>query len=122
MLATESRFDPTLSSFLSKPHTITALVAMLAGFFYVAMYVTDVADSARNTKIGLMAMAGVLILLGLLMFNDGPFVRPHPVWLSRRLNILRFTHAVQLGLLAHGSGKLGRVPVASRFSSFPGIL
>ena len=47
---TSSSFDPTLFDFLTKPHTISVLVLMLGWFLYVALWVTDVGDSSRNTK------------------------------------------------------------------------
>ena len=39
-------FDCMLDDFLSRPHTISALLLMLVGFLFVALYVTDdVGDS-----------------------------------------------------------------------------
>lgn len=66
-------------SFFQKPHTVTALVALLAGLLYAALYLTDDADSAVNTKWGIFAGLGVFILIGMTQFRDGPFTRPHPI-------------------------------------------
>jgi hypothetical protein len=46
---TNNSDDPTLNLFY-KPHTISVLVAMLAVFVYVALWVTADSDSVRNTK------------------------------------------------------------------------
>lgn len=72
-----SDVDPTLN-FFYKPHTITVLIVMLSIFLYVALSVTESDDPIRNTKAGIIAAASVLIAIGLLMFSDGPFIRPHP--------------------------------------------
>ncbi|KAI9148601.1 hypothetical protein H9P43_010082 [Blastocladiella emersonii ATCC 22665] len=67
--------EPSIE-FLYKPHTITALVALLLGFIYFAFQ--DFGD--RATEIGLCAVLGVFVLFGTIMFRDGPFIRPHPVF------------------------------------------
>ena len=87
--------DEDTLDFFYKPHTISVLVLMLSFFLYIALYVTEDADSVRNTKVGLGAAAMVLVLLGLLMFPDGPFIRPHPaLW-----RIVTASSAVYLILL-----------------------
>lgn len=52
---------------------------MLALFFHVAVIWDEASrDIVQNTKIGIAAATGVLMYVGLVMFPDGPFVRPHP--------------------------------------------
>ncbi|KAJ3018376.1 UNVERIFIED_CONTAM: hypothetical protein HDU68_011195 [Siphonaria sp. JEL0065] len=60
--------------FLYRPHTITALVLLLAGLVYYALFLTGT-DVVSNTKMGIAGCFGVVILTGLLEFKDGPFIR-----------------------------------------------
>jgi hypothetical protein len=46
---TEDQGDGSLSWFY-KPHTVTALIVMLAIFCYVALFLTEGRDTVRNTK------------------------------------------------------------------------
>ncbi|KAJ3329831.1 hypothetical protein HDU76_007067 [Blyttiomyces sp. JEL0837] len=62
--------EPTLE-FFYKPRTITIVIA------YTALFVTG-DDVVVNTKLGLAAGFGVILMTGLLEFKDGPFIRPHP--------------------------------------------
>jgi phosphatidylserine synthase 2 len=70
--------DSDTLSFFYTPHTITALVLMLIAFLYNAVYTTASTDFATNSKMGLVAMMVTFSLIGLLMFPDGNFIRPHP--------------------------------------------
>jgi phosphatidylserine synthase 2 len=76
----QPEFDKTLDFFYT-PHTISALIIMLSAFLYVALYGSDGSDNSYNIKAGLAAMLTTFMLISLLMFPDGPFIRPHPaVW------------------------------------------
>ncbi|ORZ36429.1 phosphatidyl serine synthase-domain-containing protein [Catenaria anguillulae PL171] len=70
--------DPIQPSieFLYKPHTLTALFALLSGFVYFAFQ--DYGD--RASEIGVYASLGAFLLFGTVTFRDGPFIRPHPVF------------------------------------------
>ncbi|KAI9220815.1 phosphatidyl serine synthase-domain-containing protein [Blastocladiella britannica] len=71
--------DPTIdihSEFLYKPHTLTALALTLLGYVYFAFQ--DYGD--RAPAVGVLAALGVFLMLGTLLFKDGPFIRPHPAF------------------------------------------
>ncbi|KAI9006199.1 phosphatidyl serine synthase-domain-containing protein [Gaertneriomyces semiglobifer] len=53
---------------------------MLAGLVYVALFVVTEDDVVLNVKIGLGTAGLVLLLIGMLQFRDGPFIRPHPAF------------------------------------------
>ncbi|KAJ1915914.1 hypothetical protein H4219_004074 [Mycoemilia scoparia] len=70
--------DPTLK-FFYRPHTISTLIAILLGFVYVAIY-TDDSNVELNTKWALVAICCVFVVFGIILFRDGPFIRPHPAF------------------------------------------
>ncbi|KAJ1949345.1 hypothetical protein EC988_004810, partial [Linderina pennispora] len=70
--------DPTLE-FFYHPRTLTCLVVLLAGFLYVALYI-DPSDDILNTKFGLAAICSAFAIIGMVLFRDGPFIRPHPAF------------------------------------------
>lgn len=70
--------EPTLKFFYT-PHTISILVALLAGICYYALYIAG-DDVVLNTKMGIGAGVLVILVTGLLEFKDGPFIRPHPAF------------------------------------------
>ncbi|KAI8346362.1 phosphatidylserine synthase 2 [Choanephora cucurbitarum] len=62
------------------PHTLTALVVLLALMFYAATR-SNYEDTADNIKLGLLAAVACFVFIGMLQFPDGPFVRPSkPIW------------------------------------------
>ncbi|KAI8869095.1 PSS-domain-containing protein [Ramicandelaber brevisporus] len=73
--------DPTLS-FFSHPRTITLLIALLVGLLYSAMRSDGKSATTEDNALrGILAMAGAFLLIGVVLFRDGPFMRPHPaVW------------------------------------------
>ncbi|KAI9350111.1 phosphatidyl serine synthase-domain-containing protein [Obelidium mucronatum] len=84
--------------FLYRPHTITALVFLLAGLVYYALFLTGT-DVVSNTKMGIAGCFGVIILTGLLEFKDGPFIRPHPAFWRVVLAVSVFYQLVLVILL-----------------------
>ncbi|KAJ1679501.1 hypothetical protein EV182_001917, partial [Spiromyces aspiralis] len=70
--------DPTLD-FFYRPHTISALVAIVSGLLYVAIY-TDDSNVQLNTKWALSAISIIFVIIGIILFRDGPFIRPHPAF------------------------------------------
>ncbi|KAJ1642252.1 hypothetical protein J3B02_001230 [Coemansia erecta] len=70
--------DPTLE-FVYHPRTLSVLVALLAGFLYVALY-SDPSNDMLNTKWGLLALCSVFVVVSVILFRDGPFIRPHPAF------------------------------------------
>jgi phosphatidylserine synthase 2 len=76
-LSTTSASDPSLG-FFYRPHTITLLLSLFAYFLYIAL----MEESSKNSidfKTSLLAVAGVFVLIGSMLFPNGPFIRPHPV-------------------------------------------
>ncbi|KAI8075341.1 phosphatidyl serine synthase-domain-containing protein [Gilbertella persicaria] len=65
---------------LVHPHTLTALVVLLALMFYAATR-SNYENTADNIKLGLLASVACFVFIGMLQFPDGPFVRPSkPIW------------------------------------------
>ncbi|TPX73019.1 hypothetical protein SpCBS45565_g00106 [Spizellomyces sp. 'palustris'] len=71
--------DPTVA-FFYKPRTVRLLVLMLAGLVYLALFVMKDDNVVFNVKVGLGASGAMLLLMGMLQFRDGPFIRPHPAF------------------------------------------
>ncbi|PVU92747.1 hypothetical protein BB561_003628 [Smittium simulii] len=75
----EADSDPDLN-FFYKPHTITLLVLTLLLLLYIALF-TNQASENTNNKWGLAGVSFVFIIIGIVVFKNGPFIRPHPaVW------------------------------------------
>lgn len=68
--------DPTLE-LLYRPRSITALLAIVCYFVYVAFFQTT-GTLYANVLCGLYAVLGVFVCVGVLFLPDGPFIRPHP--------------------------------------------
>lgn len=65
---------------LVHPHTLTALVILLALMFYAATR-SNYENTADSIKLGLLAAVACFVFIGMLQFPDGPFVRPSkPIW------------------------------------------
>ncbi|CAF3735743.1 unnamed protein product [Rotaria sp. Silwood1] len=71
-------FDDGTMSFFWRAHTITCLVIAMSYLFYIALVEQPSEDSSYNTKRGLLACAGFLLVFGMTQTPDGVFVRPHP--------------------------------------------
>lgn len=70
----------TLFIILVHPHTLTALVILLALMFYAATR-SNYENTADSIKLGLLAAVACFVFIGMLQFPDGPFVRPSkPIW------------------------------------------
>lgn len=62
------------------PHTLTALIVLLALMFYAATR-SNYENTADSIKLGLLASVACFVFIGMLQFPDGPFVRPSkPIW------------------------------------------
>lgn len=68
-------------SYLYQPHTVIALACLIGYMVYVAF--TQTADDEQSItaslRIGCSVAALFIIILGLIVFPSGPFVRPHPL-------------------------------------------
>jgi phosphatidylserine synthase 2 len=62
-----------------RAHTVTALVLIAVGLFYVSIIEQTPDDTLYNVRRGVVAVVIVFILIGVIHMPDGPFVRPHPV-------------------------------------------
>ncbi|KAJ1882254.1 hypothetical protein LPJ66_011184, partial [Kickxella alabastrina] len=97
--------DPTLE-FVYHPRTLSVLVVLLAGFLYVALYV-DPSNDMLNTKWGLVALCSVFVIVSVILFRDGPFVRPHPAF-WRGVLALNVLYEMFLVFLLFQSKQTGR--------------
>jgi hypothetical protein len=62
------------------PHTLTALIVLLALMFYAATR-SNYENTADSIKLGVLASVACFVFIGMLHFPDGPFVRPSkPIW------------------------------------------
>ena len=62
-----------------RAHTVSALILIAVGLFYVSLVEQTPDDTIYNMKRGVVAVIVVFILIGVIHMPDGPFVRPHPV-------------------------------------------
>ncbi|OLY82975.1 Phosphatidylserine synthase 2, partial [Smittium mucronatum] len=90
----QDQSDPTLS-FFNKPHTITLLISTFLFLVYVAFY-SNHADENLNNKWGLGAGCMVFVIIGIVVFRDGPFIRPHPAFWRA---VLALNVLYQMGLV-----------------------
>lgn len=70
--------DDGTTTFFWRPHVVTSLVVVVAALVYMALFLDD-EDAEVNTRRGVAAACGVFLVQAAMQFNDGPFVRPHPV-------------------------------------------
>ncbi|KAJ2001793.1 hypothetical protein GGI04_003604 [Coemansia thaxteri] len=101
--------DPTLA-FFYHPRTLTVLVCLLAGFLYVALFI-DPSNDILNTKWGLVALCSVFIVVSVVLFRDGPFIRPHPAF-WRAVLALNVLYEMFLVFLLFQSKATGRQMMA----------
>ncbi|KAH6565406.1 hypothetical protein BASA60_009905 [Batrachochytrium salamandrivorans] len=59
--------------------TAASLTLFVAAVIYFAMIVPS-NDNTLNTKFGLASGGFVILVMGQLVFKDGPFIRPHPAF------------------------------------------
>lgn len=61
-----------------KPHTISLLLLCIFGLTYTA-FVRDSSDHQNNIFAGLVGVFVFFMIISVLAFPNGPFVRPHPI-------------------------------------------
>ncbi|CEG66570.1 hypothetical protein RMATCC62417_03121 [Rhizopus microsporus] len=62
------------------PHTLTVLVVVLGLMFYAATR-SNYENTEESIRLGILAAIVCFVLIGMVHFPDGPFVRPSkPVW------------------------------------------
>eukprot|EP00455_Lapot_gusevi_P035845 TRINITY_DN3973_c0_g1_i1.p1 TRINITY_DN3973_c0_g1~~TRINITY_DN3973_c0_g1_i1.p1 ORF type:complete len:420 (-),score=117.17 TRINITY_DN3973_c0_g1_i1:185-1444(-) len=73
-------YDVTIPT-LYKTHSLTALAVFIGVVFIFAFnYDSDAHSFEQNVKSGLKLGCFVFLLIGLLVFPSGPFIRPHPMF------------------------------------------
>ncbi|CAO0789439.1 unnamed protein product [Mucor circinelloides] len=76
----EDNNNSILDEPLFHPHTLTALIVLLALMFYAATR-SNYENTADSIKLGVLAAVACFVFIGMLHFPDGPFVRPSkPIW------------------------------------------
>jgi hypothetical protein len=80
----EQFIDDVSLRFLYQPHTILSFFLVLALLLYFAFHPSQSVESptaslVTNVKLAVFVCSLFLLLLGLLVFPSGPFVRPHPL-------------------------------------------
>ncbi len=67
--------------FFYTPRTITLLLVVLLGLVLTAFLRSDEGERASNVGAGIYALSFLFLSIGLLVFPNGPFTRPHPaIW------------------------------------------
>ncbi|KAG0767124.1 hypothetical protein G6F29_004134 [Rhizopus arrhizus] len=62
------------------PHTLTVLVVVLGLMFYAAIR-SNYENTGESIRLGILAAIVCFVLIGMVHFPDGPFVRPSkPIW------------------------------------------
>ena len=73
-------FSVLLLRFLYKPHTVTALLLIVAVLLFLAFRADPSPDDwVSNARVGVAAASFFVLVLGMIIFPSGPFIRPHPV-------------------------------------------
>ena len=82
----EQLLDDVSVRFLYQPHTVLSFLLVLCLLLYFAFHpsTAEAADGSQaslvtNLKLAALVCSLFLLLLGLLVFPSGPFVRPHPL-------------------------------------------
>ena len=67
-------------SWLYKPHAVLAICAVMGSILYLAYSTNaEAATWVQNSRTAFVAACGVMLVLGMLVFPSGPFIRPHPI-------------------------------------------
>ena len=77
----ERRVKEITLHFFYKPRSLTLLAVGTLIIIYFAFVNNPDADQATSVLTGLLAITFVFLSVGLLVFPNGPFIRPHPaIW------------------------------------------
>eukprot|EP00727_Mastigamoeba_balamuthi_P005744 m51a1_g179 hypothetical protein (441) ;mRNA; r:591800-593862 len=80
LLAQRRELEYNTTAVLLRPHSITAMILLLAWLVYVACFRSS-ADPLSNARWGLFGVVVAFLLFAMLKFPDSLFRRPHPlVW------------------------------------------
>lgn len=71
--------DPTLK-FLYEPRSICTMIILVILLILLAFNNKFISENADNVKIGFLISSLIFTFIGVLQFQDGPFIRPHPAF------------------------------------------
>ncbi|XP_056267562.1 phosphatidylserine synthase 1 [Pseudoliparis swirei] len=93
----EQQVDEISLDFFYKPHTITLLTATVLSLMYFA-FTRDDGNSDNNLRVGILVAVSFFLVISVLAFPNGPFIRPHPaIWqMVFGLSVLYFLFLVFL--------------------------
>lgn len=66
--------------FFYQPRTLSLLLLVVLALIYVAFVRDDSTDPVSNVATGLYTVTFLFLSIGLLVFPNGPFTRPHPAF------------------------------------------
>ena len=67
-------------NFFYRPRTLTLLLLVTLALIFVAFIRDEEADPAANIAAGIYSLSFLFLSIGLLVFPNGPFTRPHPAF------------------------------------------
>ncbi|CAI5690713.1 phosphatidylserine synthase 1 isoform X2 [Oreochromis aureus] len=93
----EQQVEDISIDFFYKPHTITLLTVTVLSLMYFA-FTRDDEHTDNNLRVGLLVVVSFFLVISILAFPNGPFVRPHPaIWrMVFGLSVLYFLFLVFL--------------------------
>ena len=94
----ERRVNEITLDFFYQPRTLTLLSILTIAFIYIAFLRNDGTTIASNMTAGFIGVSFLFLAIGLLVFPNGPFIRPHPfVW--RLVFGVSFLYLLLIGFL-----------------------
>ncbi|KAL0961865.1 hypothetical protein UPYG_G00332640 [Umbra pygmaea] len=93
----EQQVEDISIDFFYKPHTLTLLTFTVASLMYF-VFSRDDSDADKNLRVGLLLVVSFFLVISVLAFPNGPFIRPHPaIWrMVFGLSVLYFLFLVFL--------------------------
>ena len=77
----ERKVTEVTINFFYEPRTLTLLFVNIVALAYAALVRNEEIDPASNIAVGLYSLSFLFLSIGLLVFPNGPFTRPHPaIW------------------------------------------
>uniref|UniRef100_A0A3P9NN52 Phosphatidylserine synthase n=1 Tax=Poecilia reticulata TaxID=8081 RepID=A0A3P9NN52_POERE len=93
----EQQVDDICIHFFYKPHTISLLTVTLLSLMYF-VFTRDDKNQDNNIRVGVLVVVCFFMVVSVLAFPNGPFIRPHPaIWrMVFGLSVLYFLFLVFL--------------------------
>lgn len=79
-LVNEHKVTEITINFFYQPRTLTLLFLITLVLIFVAFIRDEEADPAANIAAGIYSLSFLFLSIGLLVFPNGPFTRPHPAF------------------------------------------